>query len=469
MSGLLGILRRVPQQYPTIQAGINASVHGDTVFVSEGTYLENIKYRGKRIIIASLYLLDQDTSHISRTIIDGSQGVDTGSVVCFVSGEDTNSVLCGFTVRGGYGTYIPAWDEGDGGGVFLWQSGGRLVRNIITGNNVEASNAWGGGVSTAGLTNVGQTLIMEDNIITKNLASATTGYGFGGGVSILRSQFRLTGNVFEYDSVRGMVQAGASGAFIYLSSGNLGVIHGNVFRNTIALGDSSSYALLRSKEPKQKDNPLLADEFILTEKSGAKQTLYIEPETSQAGAMSELPPQGPEGTFDARFASQKSIESANSSAGQTIVIRSSSYPVTFTWNLKDEDGGYVVTDGVNGTLMAPRHIAGKGELVITDPAITRLVLLKEQGVPHEFVLDQNYPNPFNPTTQIKFAVANAGPATVEMFDVLGQKVKTLFNENAEPGKYYNLRVDGADMASGVYFYRLQSGARLDTRKMLLLK
>ena len=85
MSGVLGILRRVPQQYPTIQAGITASVHGDTVLVSEGTYFENIKYRGKRIIVASLYLLDQDTAHISRTIIDGSQGVDTGSVVSFVS------------------------------------------------------------------------------------------------------------------------------------------------------------------------------------------------------------------------------------------------------------------------------------------------------------------------------------------------------------------------------------------------
>jgi hypothetical protein len=232
--------------------------------------------------------------------------------------------------------------------------------------------------------------------------------------------------------------------------------------------NAAASALSRPKEPKQKDNPLLADEFILTEKSGAKQSLYIEAESSQAGAMSELPPQGPEGTFDARFASQKSIESANSSAGQTIVIHSSSYPVTFTWNLKD-DGGYVITDGVTGRLMEPKHTSGKGELVIRDPAITRLVLVKEQGVPHEFVLDQNYPNPFNPTTQIKFSVAVTGPATVEMFDILGQKVKTLFNENAEPGRFYNLRVDGANIASGVYFYRLQSGAKLDTRKMVLLK
>lgn len=245
MSGLPGIVRRVPQQYPTIQAGINASVHGDTVLVSEGTYFENIKYRGKRIIVASSYLLDQDTSHISRTIIDGSQGVDTGSVVCFVSGEDTNSVLCGFTVRGGYGTYIPAWDEGDGGGVFLWQSGGRLVRNIITGNHVEAPNAWGGGVSITGLTNVGQTLIMEDNIVTRN---TVTGYGasaasaYGGGVAVYQSQFRLVGNVFEYDSSRALSGAGAGGVLVGLTADNqqAGVIASNVFRRNVSAGDSTS-------------------------------------------------------------------------------------------------------------------------------------------------------------------------------------------------------------------------------------
>jgi hypothetical protein len=240
-----GIQRLVPQEYPTIQAGIDASSDGDTVLVSDGTYVENINFRGRRIMVASLYLLDQDTSHISGTVIDGSQGADTGSVVCFVSGEDTNSVLCGFTIRGGFGTYIPVWDEQDGGGVLLWESGGRLVRNIITGNSVYAANAWGGGVSMTGLTNTGQILIMEDNIIDRNIATGTVGVGFGGGVSIFRAGgFRLTGNSFEYDSTRGMVQSGASGVLVYLSAGGLGVVSGNVFRNNTVLGDSSSYACL---------------------------------------------------------------------------------------------------------------------------------------------------------------------------------------------------------------------------------
>jgi len=234
----LGIIRRVPQQYPTIQAGIVASVNGDTVLVSEGTYFENIDYSGKRVIVASLYLLDQDTSHVSRTIIDGNQA---GSVVSFISGEDTNSVLCGFTVRGGSGTYIPAWDEADGGGVFLWQSGGRLVRNIITGNSVEAPYAWGGGVSITGLTNVGQTLIMEQNIVSRNTVNGI-GQGYGGGVAVYQSQFRLTGNVFEHDSSRGLSAAGGGGVIIYATTGNqqVDVIGGNVFSGNVVVGDSIS-------------------------------------------------------------------------------------------------------------------------------------------------------------------------------------------------------------------------------------
>ena len=92
----------VPANYSTIQSAINASINGDTIVVSTGTYFENINFRGKNITLTSLYYLNLDTSYISSTIINGSIPVnsDTASCVIFNSGEDSTAVLQGFTITG---------------------------------------------------------------------------------------------------------------------------------------------------------------------------------------------------------------------------------------------------------------------------------------------------------------------------------------------------------------------------------
>lgn len=92
-----------------------------------------------------------------------------------------------------------------------------------------------------------------------------------------------------------------------------------------------------------------------------------------------------------------------------------------------------------------------------------------EPAPREFSLKQNYPNPFNPTTEIKFSVENTARATLEIYNLLGQKVATLFDDVAEAGQYYRVQLNAANFASGMYLYRLQSGARTDLKKMLLLK
>jgi len=90
-------------------------------------------------------------------------------------------------------------------------------------------------------------------------------------------------------------------------------------------------------------------------------------------------------------------------------------------------------------------------------------------VPTVFALEQNYPNPFNPETEIRFSVAVTGRATLEVFDVRGRKVASVFDSVAEAGKQYRTRFNAERLTSGVYFYKLVSGSSRATKKMLLVR
>ncbi len=94
---------------------------------------------------------------------------------------------------------------------------------------------------------------------------------------------------------------------------------------------------------------------------------------------------------------------------------------------------------------------------------------ENEQAPKEFALFQNYPNPFNPSTEIKFSVEKTGQTTLEVYNIIGQKVATLFNGVAEAGQYHRVTLNAADLASGMYMYRLQTGEKTSIRKMLLLR
>ena len=91
--------------------------------------------------------------------------------------------------------------------------------------------------------------------------------------------------------------------------------------------------------------------------------------------------------------------------------------------------------------------------------------------PASFALEQNYPNPFNPTTNIRFSVQVSGLVVLKVFNLLGSEVATLVNENLNAGSYETTFAAGSvnGLASGTYFYRLQSGASVQTKKLVLMK
>ncbi|MBK7497788.1 MAG: T9SS type A sorting domain-containing protein [Ignavibacteriales bacterium] len=98
------------------------------------------------------------------------------------------------------------------------------------------------------------------------------------------------------------------------------------------------------------------------------------------------------------------------------------------------------------------------------------VSVKEDGqqVVNEFALSQNYPNPFNPTTQIKFSIKESGLVSLKIFDILGTEVATLVN-NEYPVGNYTVDFNAVGLASGIYFYKIQSGNFVETKKMILMK
>ena len=86
----------------------------------------------------------------------------------------------------------------------------------------------------------------------------------------------------------------------------------------------------------------------------------------------------------------------------------------------------------------------------------------------EFTLDQNFPNPFNPNTLIKYSIPKSSQVSLKIFNTLGQEMETLVNEEKQVGTY-EVNWNASNLQSGVYFYRLQAGSFVQTRKMILLK
>ncbi|MFA5403463.1 MAG: T9SS type A sorting domain-containing protein [Ignavibacteria bacterium] len=102
-----------------------------------------------------------------------------------------------------------------------------------------------------------------------------------------------------------------------------------------------------------------------------------------------------------------------------------------------------------------------------DPLITGVEGFSTQ-LPKEFQLYQNYPNPFNPVTSIKFDIPNSSFVTMKIYDVLGKQIADIVNQDMEPGRY-EVNWDGTNLASGIYFYRIEAKDFTKVMKMVLIK
>lgn len=107
-------------------------------------------------------------------------------------------------------------------------------------------------------------------------------------------------------------------------------------------------------------------------------------------------------------------------------------------------------------------------LKVLYPVFTNIDTEDIVNLPGSFYLYQNYPNPFNATTTLRFRLPQKEYTTLSLYNLRGEKVKTIVSKNLKAG-FYEFEVDGSELASGIYLYRLESGSNYQTRKLILLK
>ncbi|HBQ58474.1 MAG TPA: hypothetical protein DD671_02315, partial [Balneolaceae bacterium] len=192
----------------------------------------------------------------------------------------------------------------------------------------------------------------------------------------------------------------------------------------------------------------------------------VEGETYEASVWLKADEEGRSGRFYAGMPASGSYERARGFSTPVSELTTEWQRVAFTFTATEAQA----TNGMRVGVETNAEVNDGGVIYIDD-----IVLQKVEGTSNEvgdqplsFKLDQNYPNPFNPTTNISYAIPEATQVTLEVFNMLGQKVKTLVNERQVAGSKM-VSFDASSLASGVYIYRLQAGSFVKSQRMTLIK
>ena len=139
----------------------------------------------------------------------------------------------------------------------------------------------------------------------------------------------------------------------------------------------------------------------------------------------------------------------------------------YNWDLLPTPGSSIISDMTFSDYRNGWAVGKNGVILKYNSSLIN-IFNTVNFTPEHFTLYQNYPNPFNPNTNLEFGISKSGFVTLKVYDVLGNEVAVLVNENKAPG-YYNIQFDGSDLSSGVYYYRLESSGFVQTKRMMLLK
>ncbi len=519
----------IPDDYPTIQQGIDASIDGDTVLVQPGTYVENINFNLKNIVVGSLFLTTGDTSYISQTIIDGDS---SGSVITISHGQVSTSLITGFTIQHGNAPYgggvycnnnssptiannriIENTATYDGGGIWCYdQSNPRISGNLIAHN----TSLSGGGIFCESASNP----VIIDNVISENVSEYEGGGitcyryasptiinnyisenngGLGGGIFCgISSHPNIEGNIINQNTSHG-----GGGISCIMSSDptiNANIINSNMATNYgggISCSDSDPIISFNTISENSADSgggalscwrsdPIVSFN-ILNENSAHHggaifcfnsyptidfNTIFGNSAYRGGGVLSEgCSPLIKNTIFWAN----------NSEEGHSQIGYIGNYPVVLYCDVEsgwegegniDCDPFFCDPETDNFYLAENSCCVGAGEngedIGALGVGCEPTAVGEEQPLPFEYSLYQNYPNPFNASTIIRYSLPSESNVTISIYNLLGRRIETLM-QGEQPAGYHQITWDASDHSSGMYFYRIQAGDYAETRKMVLLK
>jgi hypothetical protein len=144
------------------------------------------------------------------------------------------------------------------------------------------------------------------------------------------------------------------------------------------------------------------------------------------------------------------------------------------WNKIGFVNGHGNSNSPKSYAFADNHLTGGSRFsyrlkqIDTDGNYEYSEVVEVETIPRNFVLYQTYPNPFNPSTKIKYLIPQSSNVVIKVFDILGNEIETLVNEEKPIGTY-EITWSAENLPSGVYFYTLQAGQFIKTKKMVLMK
>jgi len=459
MNPVWAVIRHVPQSYPTIQSAVEAASSGDTILVSPGTYFENIKFKGKGIVLASLFLTTSDTTYIGSTIINGSQPVVADSASCVIIASpssattaDTTAALIGFTITGGTGT---RWEDEHNPGSWYREGGGILIQYLSP--RISFNRIYG-------------------NLATNKQSCTSAG---GGAIRCGDGNPRISNNIIGYNSGR------YGGGLVFNFSG--AVIRNNIISNNSGGEDFGgggiwAYGADALSRPRIVENNTLVNNASVTNGGGIRiwsTTMLIRNNIIWGNNA----PSGPQiTTTGGTTVTYSDIQGGWTGSGNLNVIpqfeTQNYYLASGSPCIDKGDSSIIYNDPPDLLHPAQARFPAEGSLrndmgayggfgsALMGNIQTIYTVIKEYKDDQGLILDLRIePNPSSCYTTLLFMVNDMQKVNIEVYSQAGEKVITLLPVPCFQGVNHVV-INISALTCGMYFCRIGSGDHFLVKKLI---